>query len=143
VETQANAMIKEYDLQGWTFGFDRALSRCGNCNFQKQIISLSKHFVDDPEVKDETITDVLIHECAHVIAGWQAGHGIEWVMTAQSMGGSGTERVNYYCKIPYKHIVKCECGQVVLERRRLHHNWDEVYCPACNRVCQCKARERD
>lgn len=34
----------------------------------------------------ERVLDIIRHECAHVLAGYEAGHGYEWVQWCQKLG---------------------------------------------------------
>lgn len=76
--------IKEHNLIGWKFKFDRALKRAGLCSYTKKTISLSGHFVLRNPI--EEVLDTILHEIAHVIAGPAAKHGPIWKATCLKIG---------------------------------------------------------
>jgi len=75
------------DAAGWTFAFDRAVKRFGQCNFRIRQITLSRHLVE-LNSKDEVLNTIR-HEIAHALAGHQAGHGREWKRVARAIGCDG------------------------------------------------------
>lgn len=80
----AEDLMTEHELDGWTFAFDRAKTRLGNCRFDKKRITLSKWHTEhnDPT----TVRNTILHEIAHAIAGFDAGHGPRWKAVARSIG---------------------------------------------------------
>jgi predicted SprT family Zn-dependent metalloprotease len=60
----------------WKFQFDRAKKRFGMCNYTTKIISLSKYLTEINS--EEKVTETLLHEIAHALAGHNAGHGKIW-----------------------------------------------------------------
>ena len=103
-------MLAASGLSGWRFAFDEAVRRCGACHFSSRKITLSKFFALDPDVSDAAIADVIIHECAHAVAGPTAGHGHVWLLVAQALGGSGDRCVNHRMRVEGNIIVSCRCG---------------------------------
>lgn len=68
----------------WSFRFDNAKRRCGACFHSRRTITLSRHFVrlnGEAEVRD-----TILHEIAHAIAGFKAGHGVLWQRVASLLG---------------------------------------------------------
>lgn len=74
----------EEGLEGWTFAFDDAKTRAGVCEFGPQVIRLSRVYVEHASF--EEIENTILHEVAHAIAGFAAGHGPEWKRVARSIG---------------------------------------------------------
>jgi predicted SprT family Zn-dependent metalloprotease len=69
---------------GWRFQFDQSKRRLGTCNYDLKLITLSQPLT---ELNPETIIrNTILHEIAHVIAGYEARHGKLWKMIAQSVG---------------------------------------------------------
>lgn len=88
-ERLALRMMKKHGLveKGWTFGFDRALRRVGNCNFTKKQITLSRHMV---AVADEALVEqVMLHEIAHALLPASVKHSSRWLTKARSIGYTG------------------------------------------------------
>lgn len=88
VTTLAHSLMAEHGIaeNGWTFQFDNAHKRMGACHYQTKTITVSRHFAlaaDESEVRD-----TLLHEIAHVIAGYLAGHQIQWKVVARRIGAT-------------------------------------------------------
>ena len=70
----------------WSFGFDNAKNRCGQCQHHRRRITLSRHYVrlnDEAEVRD-----TILHEIAHALVGPGAGHGARWQAQAIRIGAT-------------------------------------------------------
>ncbi len=82
----ANELLFLHGLEqkGWKFQFDRAKKRFGLCNYTHKIISLSKHITELNS--REHVTETLLHEIAHALAGHSAGHGKKWKDIMHSLG---------------------------------------------------------
>jgi predicted SprT family Zn-dependent metalloprotease len=76
------------DPTEWSFGFDNAKKRAGQCNFTQKRITVSRYLAATAE--DDDIHQVLLHEVAHAMAGTKAGHGPRWKATAASIGYIGS-----------------------------------------------------
>lgn len=87
-EVMARRLMDEHGLTDWTFGFDRAKTRAGQCRYGRKAISLSRPLTarhDEAEVRD-----TVLHEIAHALAGPRAGHGPRWRAKALAIGCSGS-----------------------------------------------------
>ena len=88
VEQQARAMLEFHGLAGsWSFGWDRAKTRFGQCDHQHHRITLSRYLCE--EGTTTAVEQVLLHEIAHALAGSRAGHGAKWRSIASSIGYLG------------------------------------------------------
>jgi predicted SprT family Zn-dependent metalloprotease len=83
-ENLALTLMEDNWLGSWSFKFDNAKLRCGACHHGKHVITLSRHFVA-LNTEDE-VRDVILHEIAHAIAGFKAGHGVRWQLWAIQLG---------------------------------------------------------
>lgn len=84
----ANALIRLHlDPTLWTFGFDNAKARAGQCNFTAHQITVSRHVAVRSE--DDDIHQVLLHEVAHALVGPRVGHGPQWRDCARELGYVG------------------------------------------------------
>lgn len=83
-EDMALALMEDWGLGQWTFGFDRAKRRCGQCHHGKRVISLSRYFVASNG--EAEVRDTVLHEIAHGLAGGAAGHGSYWKHWARVVG---------------------------------------------------------
>ncbi|ARJ04577.1 hypothetical protein GCM10010988_33800 [Cnuibacter physcomitrellae] len=84
----ADALIAMHLDSSWTFGFDNAKTRAGQCNYTARRITVSRYLASRYE--DDEIHQVLLHEVAHALAGAGAGHGVRWKTVASSIGYVGS-----------------------------------------------------
>ena len=112
--------------KGWRFRYDNAVKRFGVCMFKPKVIGLSSKLtlLNDRE----KVKDTILHEIAHAIAGFKAGHGIEWKIVCERIGAK-PERcydTNETNNVELKYYAKCgACGKdyqkarlVIKDRKR-------------------------
>ena len=86
VARMARRLMGEHGLTGWTLAFGEARKRLGDCHFRHHVIRISRtHALEGSE---EQIRDTVLHEIAHAIAGYKAGHGPLWKATARRIGAT-------------------------------------------------------
>lgn len=109
-EALARQLINHH-LPGWTFGWDNAQRFFGRCYFKTKHISLSKPLTELN--KEADIKDVILHEIAHGIAGWEAGHSYDWKRVANNLGCSANRCAGTHVALPKgKWLACCKgCGQ--------------------------------
>jgi hypothetical protein len=88
VRRWAEALIAMHlDSDAWTFGFDNAKTRGGQCDHSARRITVSRYLA--ARFDDDEIHQVLLHEVAHALAGPRAGHGPRWRAIARELGYVG------------------------------------------------------
>jgi len=88
VRLWAESLIRMYlDPSEWTFGFDRARTRAGQCDYTRKRITVSRLLAE--RFDDDEIHQVLLHEVAHAMAGHRAAHGPKWQRIAEEIGYVG------------------------------------------------------
>jgi len=87
VRTWANALIALHLDESWSFGFDSAKTRAGQCNYTTKRITVSRYLA--ARYEDDEIHQVLLHEVAHALAGTRSGHGPRWKAVAAELGYEG------------------------------------------------------
>lgn len=132
MQKKAYELIAAHNLEGWRFEFDRAKTRCGCTNYGSKVISISKYYIDDPLVDDADIMNTVLHEIAHVIAGYEAGHNQRWRMIAQSIGCDGQVCNNGWSGAPYKYRITCHCGMVHARRHVIQTRLRRKRCVSCD-----------
>lgn len=80
----AHRLFQQHGLVNYSFGFDRAVRRAGQCDFRSRRITLSRHLVQNLDI--DQVEQVLLHEIAHALVGQAAGHGPEWKQSARAIG---------------------------------------------------------
>lgn len=107
-------------VPGWTLGFDNSVRRFGICYYKTKHISLSSHLVALNNSID--VRDVVLHEIAHAIAGYKAGHGSLWRQVAQRLGCTSTRCYGSHVVVPVgKWIAMCPNCSKVFRRVRPPH----------------------
>jgi SprT protein len=99
--------------------FNHNKTRAAVCLFEPLEIQISEHYINSPTVNIEDITNTILHEFAHALAGFDAGHGVEWKRIAKSIGYTGgtcTER--FILKDNYKYVFECGKGCVTRRHRK-------------------------
>ena len=86
-ERLATGLMARHGLSGWRLAFDNAKTRAGVCRFDRKEIGLSRPLVALYEV--EQVTDTILHEIAHALAGPRHGHDRVWRAKARRIGCSG------------------------------------------------------
>ncbi len=86
VAAQARDLLDRHGLDEWTFRFNTARKKLGECRAQQKLILLSRsHAVNDPPAQ---VTDTILHEIAHALAGPSARHGPAWKAIAHQLGAN-------------------------------------------------------
>ena len=86
VAAQARELIDTHGLGDWTLRFNGARTKLGECRARRKLILLSRlHAVNDPPAQ---VTDTILHEIAHALAGPEAGHGPDWKAIARRLGAT-------------------------------------------------------
>lgn len=82
----ARALMAEHGLaSSWTFAFDNATRRLGQCDSTTRQITMSRHFAS--EADQEQVRDLILHEIAHALTPG-AKHGLLWKAVAQRIGAT-------------------------------------------------------
>lgn len=88
VRAWAEALIALHLDRSWTFAFDTAKRRAGQCNYNDRRITVSRYLA--AKYGDDEIHQILLHEVAHALAGHRAGHGPRWLQVARDLGYDGS-----------------------------------------------------
>ncbi|MET0590057.1 MAG: SprT-like domain-containing protein [Naasia sp.] len=88
VRAWADALIALHLDPRWSFGFDNAKRRAGQCDYNSRRITVSRYLA--ARYDDDEIHQILLHEVAHALAGHRAGHGARWLSVAREIGYDGT-----------------------------------------------------
>lgn len=87
VRVWAESLIRMHLDESWTFAFDHAKRRAGLTDHATHRISVSRYLASRYE--DDEVHQVLLHEVAHALAGFDAGHGPRWRRVAAELGYVG------------------------------------------------------
>ena len=86
VEADARELMDRHGLADWSIRFNDAEKKLGVCRYREKRIELSRrHAVNGAP---EQVTDTILHEIAHALAGPEAGHGPEWKAVARQLGAT-------------------------------------------------------
>ncbi len=86
VAEQARELMDRHGLGDWSFRFNAARKKLGVCRYREKLILLSReHAAGGTPVQ---ITDTILHEIAHALAGPRVGHGPVWKEIARRLGAT-------------------------------------------------------
>lgn len=130
----ARSLMVEHGLSGWTFKWDGAKRRAGQCNYTKRTISLSRPLT---ALHDESkVRDTVLHEIAHALVGAGNGHNGVWRRKAIEIGSDGKR---CFASDPSEQpapnwIAKCPQGHLAGARYRRPKNGQPMSCARCSPV---------
>lgn len=115
---EARKLMNSHGLQEWIVTHDRAVLRAGICMFEQNTLSFSEHLIlHDGIVWDQKI-NVVLHEIAHALVGYTAGHGEVWKNKFLEIGGNGKVYYDSVLKKP-NALLKCPCGLTTVDVYRV------------------------
>ncbi|QNN99310.1 SprT-like protease [Streptomyces phage Faust] len=111
-ERQAKLLMTAHGItqQGWRFEWDNAVRRFGQTRYNDRVISLSRKLTVQRSV--DSVRNTMLHEIAHVKAGYKNGHNATWRSIAISIGCDGKRCSDDPIEIEYKYIAKCPNGHL-------------------------------
>ena len=130
MEQEAGRLFSAHQIAGtWSFRFDRATTRLGQCDHRTQSISVSRYLTE--KATADEVTQVLLHEIAHALAGPRAAHGPKWRAIAREIGyeGGRTHTVEP-AHDRAKWVGECPSGHEIV---RFHRPGKPVSCAKCDR----------
>lgn len=83
----ATGLMAQHRLTGWRLVFDNAKTRAGACDSQHHELTLSRPLIS--LYAPEQVTQTVLHEIAHALAGSGHGHDRKWRTIARRIGYSG------------------------------------------------------
>lgn len=116
----------------WSFKWDHAKRRFGQCNYTRRVISLSKHWALVRSLDETRIT--IIHEIAHARTPGHK-HDSVWIAEARSLGIEGKRCSDTDAELPAKYEAVCDsCGRTS-RRHKLSHSMRQGLL-ACSSCCK-------
>jgi len=117
VRTWGEALIRLHLDDSWSFGFDHAKRRAGQCDFRAKRITVSRYLA--ARFDDDEIHQVLLHEVAHALAGHAAAHGPAWKKAARELGYvGGTTHHGETATELAPWVGQCPSGHLTYRHRR-------------------------
>ena len=92
VAAQARALMDRNGLHDWSLRFGNARKKLGECRAKEKLIVLSRAHAAGGAPDD--VTDTILHEIAHALAGPAAGHGPTWKAVARRLGARPASRAH-------------------------------------------------
>ena len=83
---RARELMNRHGLDEWTLRFNGARKKLGECRPRQKLILISRvHALNEAPGQ---VTDTILHEIAHALAGPKAGHGPAWKEIARRLGAT-------------------------------------------------------
>lgn len=104
----ANQLMREHGLADWSFDFDRAVVRFGQCRHKDKAITLSAKLT---QLNDfDKVNDTILHEIAHALVGTGNGHNRVWKAKCREIGANPARTYDgSETKLPSgKYIASCD-----------------------------------
>lgn len=134
VRVWAETLIVHHLDTSWSFGFDHAKRRAGQCDYGNKRITVSRYLA--ARFDDHEIQQVLLHEVAHALAGHAAAHGPTWKRIARELGYLGGTTHNGETAVELAPWVgECPAGHVTYRHRRPSR---ATSCARCSRSFDAK-----
>lgn len=92
VTVQARALMDRNGLHDWSLRFGNARRKLGECRAEEKLIVLSRAHAAEGAPDD--VSDTILHEIAHALAGPAAGHGPAWKSVARRLGARPASRAH-------------------------------------------------
>jgi predicted SprT family Zn-dependent metalloprotease len=126
--THARSLMQMFALDGWSFNFDNAKTRCGQCSHKRKRITLSRYYAELNSLAE--VHETILHEIAHALTPG-AGHGPKWRAMAQEIGAKPQRCADANVNMPAgKWRACCTCGYAdILTRHRKPSR--SLYCRRC------------
>lgn len=83
-EILAKYYMDLYGLADWTFRWNKNKNMLGVCRYDDLLIEMSEIYVSNNST--EHVTETILHEVAHALAGRGTGHGPRWKVVAARVG---------------------------------------------------------
>lgn len=142
-EELARELMWDNGLEEWSFVYDNAKRRAGQCSYVEKEISLSRSLTEI--CSEDEVLSTILHEIAHALTDSRVGHGPAWRRMVTQLGGSpercysATENVQDHLEKSSKYHTVCPiCGEKYHAMRRLS-KFSERYCIGS---AECKAKNR-
>lgn len=127
----ARGLMNDHGLTGWTFQFDRAKRRFGQCRYGIRTISLSGPLV--ALNSEEQVRNTILHEIAHALVGPGHGHDYVWRAKARAIGCDGLRcyESEAVARPPAAWAGTCPSCSKTVGRHRLTDKAQRSACSAC------------
>jgi predicted SprT family Zn-dependent metalloprotease len=134
VTAQARALLALHglDVLGWRFRYDGARVRAGCCKHRPKLITLSRHYVELNQERPGDVTDTILHEIAHALAGPGMGHGDAWKAVCVRIGARPKRCYDSDAVTMPKGAYQATCGGCARAyNKHKRPRRSGYYCPRC------------
>ena len=131
--------MRKYGLldNGWQIKLDRSTTRAGMCIHNKKIITFSKFLFSNTTITKDQVIDIILHEIAHALVGYEHGHDKVWRTKALELGCSGEV---FHCLTLCEPVARlsCPCGAFKRDVWRVGRAWKEgkYTCQDCEEIIE-------
>ena len=120
--------FEKHNIYDWIFKINRQKCSCGECDYRKKSISISKYYLKNAKIDD--MVNTILHEIAHVLTP-RHHHDKIWKSVALSIGATGNRVHKTAKRIKGNVRYKCpKCGKISYYHRTLKR------LKACRQCCE-------
>ncbi len=142
IQRMVESHIAEYlcKSEGWSFHWNKRTTALGLTHFRTRQIELSILFAS--VLPMEVMENTSLHEVAHALAGFHAGHDLEWQEYALLVGAKPERCANVEeyrhlltpATMGYKYSAVCQTCNYQFHFSRMGKQW-KTGRKACNQCC--------
>jgi predicted SprT family Zn-dependent metalloprotease len=130
----AETLLRVHGLWGaWKFEYDNGKTRYGCCQYNTRTISVSRFVVRSEESSIRMIRNIILHEIAHALVGYDEGHGPRWRECAKRIGCDGERCNRKRLTLPGEKRLRCPCGLNRIRRFRITKKLMNNVCVKCRK----------
>lgn len=135
----ATKLIKKHLGKKWQLKLNKRHTSLGRCDYERKLIELSVHFIDHNDT--DAVTEIILHEIAHALAGENANHGPLWAEQCRRLNIEPT-RVYHDKKMPDgKWVAVCnKCTRRYNKQYKPALGF-QYLCPKCNVLVEFKSTQ--
>jgi hypothetical protein len=126
---------RKHGLEAWSLNFNPKLrTTAGRCYHHLRVVELADKMVMCNDTDESNATNTLLHETAHAIAGYGAGHGPKWKRIARSIGCTGDRchTMHFSKVVAFRRCTEgCRGDNMPVHTKTKKINRTDLFCTLC------------
>lgn len=101
-----NRKSKQLKIVGWTFEKNHTKTTLAITNYTAKKVCISSYLLRGRSCNEQKMRNTILHEIAHIFAGYKNGHNAKWKSIALKIGCNG-EICGSMTYIPGNYLMYC------------------------------------